>query len=151
VVRISDNVTINASSGTANVASDDVGGVQYQNVKIDVGGNGLSVPLSSSNPLPVTASTVNTSITNGRTVTVSANVAVLLASSTVVKEVIITAELDNTGVVVVGGSGVVSTLATRTGVPLNAGDSVSFQITNLNAINIAAVVATDGVTFMAFS
>ena len=151
MVRISDNVTINASSGTANVASDDVGGVQYQNVKIDVGGNGLSVPLSSSNPLPVTASTVNTSITNGRTVTVSANVAVLLASSTVVKEVIITAELDNTGVVVVGGSGVVSTLATRTGVPLNAGDSVSFQITNLNAINIAAVVATDGVTFMAFS
>ena len=133
------------------MASDDVGGVQYQNVKIDVGGNGLSVPLSSSNPLPVTASTVNTSITNGRTVTVSANVAVLLASSTVVKEVIITAELDNTGVVVVGGSGVVSTLATRTGVPLNAGDSVSFQITNLNAINIAAVVATDGVTFMAFS
>ena len=148
---MADNVTINASSGTANVASDDVGGVQYQNVKIDVGGNGLSVPLSSSNPLPVTASTVNTSITNGRTVTVSANVAVLLASSTVVKEVIITAELDNTGVVVVGGSGVVSTLATRTGVPLNAGDSVSFQITNLNAINIAAVVATDGVTFMAFS
>ena len=133
------------------MASDDVGGVQFQNVKIDVGGNGLSVPLSSSNPLPVTASTTNTSITNGRTVTVSANVAVALATSTVVKEVIITAELDNTGVVVVGGSGVVSTLATRTGVPLNAGDSVSFQITNLNAINIAAVVATDGVTFVAFS
>ena len=148
---MADNVTINASSGTANVASDDVGGVQFQNVKIDVGGNGLSVPLSSSNPLPVTASTTNTSITNGRTVTVSANVAVALATSTVVKEVIITAELDNTGVVVVGGSGVVSTLATRTGVPLNAGDSVSFQITNLNAINIAAVVATDGVTFVAFS
>lgn len=133
------------------MASDDVGGVQFQNVKIDIGGNGLSVPLSSSNPLPVTASTTNTSITNGRTVTVSANVAVALASSTVVKEVIITAELDNTGVVVVGGSGVVSTLATRTGVPLNAGDSVSFEITNLNAINIAAVVATDGVTYVAFS
>jgi hypothetical protein len=148
---VADNVTINASSGTANVASDDVGGVQFQNVKIDIGGNGLSVPLSSSNPLPVTTSTVNTSITNGRTVTVSANVAVALASSTVVKEVIITAETDNTGIVVVGGSGVVSTLATRTGVPLNAGDSVSFQITNLNAINIAAVVATDGVTYVALS
>ena len=148
---MADNVTINASSGTANVASDDVGGVQFQNVKIDVGGNGLSVPLSSTNPLPVTASTTNASITNGRTVTVSANVAVPLATSTVVKEVIITAETDNTGIVVVGGSGVVSTLATRTGVPLNAGDSVSFQITNLNAINIAAVVATDGVTYVAFS
>jgi len=148
---MADNVSVNASSGTANIATDDVGGVQFQNVKIDIGGNGLSVPLSSSNPLPVTTSTVNTSITNGRTVTVSANVAVALASSTVVKEVIITAELDNTGVVVVGGSGVVSTLATRTGVPLNAGDSVTFQITNLNAINIAAVVATDGVTYVAFS
>ena len=148
---MADNVSVNLSSGTASIATDDVGGVQYQNVKLDIGGNGLSVPVSSSNPLPVTASTVNTSITNGRTVTVSANVALALASSTVVKEVIITAELDNTGVVVVGGSGVVSTLATRTGVPLNAGDSVTFQITNLNAISLAAVVATDGVTYVAFS
>jgi hypothetical protein len=148
---MADNVSVNLSSGTASIATDDVGGVQYQNVKLDIGGNGLSVPVSSSNPLPVTTSTVNASITNGRTVTVSANVALALASSTVVKEVIITAELDNTGVVVVGGSGVVSTLASRTGVPLNAGDSVTFQITNLNAISLAAVVAGDGVTYVAFS
>jgi len=35
------------------VATDDVGGSQYQKVKIDVGGDGASAPLSNSNPLPV--------------------------------------------------------------------------------------------------
>ena len=148
---MADNVTINASSGTANVASDDVGGVQFQNVKIDVGGNGLSVPLSSSNPLPVTASTPNASITDGRTVVTTAGTRVALASSTVVKEVVITAETDNTGIVVVGGSTCVAALATRRGIPLNAGDSVSFQITNLNAVSLDSTVSGDGVTFMAFS
>ena len=148
---MADNVNINASSGTANIATDDVGGVQFQNVKIDVGGNGLSVPLSSSNPLPVTTSTVNTSVTDGRTVVTTAGTRVALASSTVVKEVIITAEMDNTGIVVVGGSTCVAALATRRGVPLSAGDSISFEITNLNAISLDSMVSGDGVTYVAFS
>jgi len=148
---VADNVSINASSGTANVSTDDVGGVQFQNVKLDIGGNGLSVPLSSTNPLPVTASVINASITDGRTVVTTAGTRVALASSTVVKEVVITAETDNTGIVVVGGSTCVAALATRRGIPLNAGDSVSFQITNLNAISIDSTVSTDGVTYVAFS
>lgn len=148
---MADNVSINASSGTANVSTDDVGGVQFQNVKLDIGGNGLSVPLSSTNPLPVTASVINASITDGRTVVTTAGTRVALASSTVVKEVVITAETDNTGIVVVGGSTCVAALATRRGIPLNAGDSVSFQITNLNAISIDSTVSTDGVTYVAFS
>jgi len=148
---VADNVSINASSGTANVSTDDVGGVQFQNVKLDIGGNGLSVPLSSTNPLPVTASVINASITDGRPVVTTAGTRVALASSTVVKEVVITAETDNTGIVVVGGSTCVAALATRRGIPLNAGDSVSFQITNLNAISIDSTVSTDGVTYVAFS
>lgn len=47
---MSDNVTLPAT-GTA-VATDDVGGVQYQRVKLDVGGDGASLPLSAANPLP---------------------------------------------------------------------------------------------------
>lgn len=148
---MADNVTINASAGTANIATDDVGGVQFQNVKLDIGGNGLSVPVSSSNPLPVTTSTANISLTDGRTTVTTAGTRVALASSTVVKEVIITAETDNTGIVVVGGSTCVAALATRRGIPLNAGDSVSFQITNLNAISLDATVSGDGVTYVAFS
>lgn len=148
---MADNVLINASAGTANIATDDVGGVQFQNVKLDIGGNGLSVPVSASDPLPVTTSTVNTSLTDGRKVVTTAGTRVALATSTVVKEVVITAETDNTGIVVVGGSTCVAALATRTGVPLNAGDSVSFQITNLNAVSLDSTVSGDGVTFVAFS
>lgn len=148
---MADNVSVNLSSGTASIATDDVGGVQYQSVKLDIGGNGLSVPVSSSNPLPVTSSTTNASVTDGRKVVTTAGTRVALAASTVVKEVVITAETDNTGIVVVGGSTVVAALATRSGIPLNAGDSISFQITNLNAISLDSTVSTDGVTYVAFS
>lgn len=44
---MADNVGI--TTGTdATIATDDVGGVQYQRVKLDVGGDGLSVPLVAS-------------------------------------------------------------------------------------------------------
>lgn len=149
---MADNVNINASSGTANIATDDVGGVQFQNVKIDVGGNGLSVPLSSSNPLPVSVTSANTTVTDGRTVVTTATTRVPLASSTACKEVIITAETDNTGIVVVGAAAtVVAALATRRGIPLNAGDSIVLQTDNLADIGLDSTVSGDGVTFIAFA
>lgn len=37
----------------ATIAADDVGGVLYQAIKIDVGGDGVSAPLSAANPLPI--------------------------------------------------------------------------------------------------
>lgn len=40
---MADNVAITAGSGT-NVATDDVGGVHFQKVKLDVGGDGATVP-----------------------------------------------------------------------------------------------------------
>ena len=149
---MADNVLINASSGTANVASDDVGGVQFQNVKIDIGGNGVSVPLSAANPLPVTTTSANTTVTDGRTVVTTAGTRVALASSTACKEVIITAETDNTGIVVVGAAAtVVAAIATRRGVPLSAGDSIVLQTDNLADVGLDSTVSGDGVTFMAFS
>lgn len=53
---MADNVTIPASgtgSVTPVVATDDVGGVHYQRVKLDVGGDGVSTPVTAAAPLPV--------------------------------------------------------------------------------------------------
>lgn len=43
---MADNVSIDEGAGAKVIASDDVGGVQYQKIKVDVGGDGVSVPLS---------------------------------------------------------------------------------------------------------
>lgn len=55
---MADNITFQSTVATppsgAVVATDDVGGVQYQKVKIDLGGDGASSPLTSGNPMPVT-------------------------------------------------------------------------------------------------
>lgn len=49
---MADNLTLPATGGT--VATDDVGGVHFQRVKLDLGGEGASVPVSGA--LPVSAS-----------------------------------------------------------------------------------------------
>lgn len=50
---MADNVTLNSGSGGATLATDDVSGVQFQKVKLDVGGDGATAMLSNSNPVPV--------------------------------------------------------------------------------------------------
>lgn len=49
---MADNVGYTPGVG-ATVAADDVGGVLYQVVKLDVGGDGVALPLSAANPLPI--------------------------------------------------------------------------------------------------
>jgi hypothetical protein len=51
---MADNVEITAGSGTT-IATDDVGGVQYQKVKVDFGGDGASAPVTAATGLPVDA------------------------------------------------------------------------------------------------
>jgi len=58
---MADNVGITTGAG-ATIASDDVGGVHYQRIKIDLGGDGLASPLvrgaqNKANSLPVTLAT----------------------------------------------------------------------------------------------
>lgn len=48
---MADNTTLNPGTGGDVVAADDVGGVKYQVVKLDLGGNGESVPVSGSLPV----------------------------------------------------------------------------------------------------
>lgn len=53
---MSDNVELNPGSGGAVAATDDVGGVHFQKVKLDLGGDGVSSPVVGS--LPVSAASL---------------------------------------------------------------------------------------------
>lgn len=68
-------------------------------------------------------------------------------TSTDITEVILTAETDNTGIIAVGGAGVIAALATRTGTPLLAGESIVLAEDNLTNIWIDSTVTGDGVTY----
>jgi hypothetical protein len=48
-----DNIDVTPGTGKT-VATDDVGGIQYQKVKLDVGGDGATAPLSPTDTLPAT-------------------------------------------------------------------------------------------------
>ena len=69
--------------------------------------------------------------------------AVVIGASTEIKYITMTANHDNTGRIHFGGSGV----GGASGAYLEAGDSWSAQIDNLNIINIIATQSGDGVTF----
>ena len=92
-----------------------------------------------------------TGIADGRKVVAVAATAEALAGATTCQRVDITAETDNTGIIVVGGSTAVALLATRQGTPLNAGDSYSLEIDDLADVFIDATVSGDGVTFTYFT
>lgn len=83
-----------------------------------------------------------------QTVTTAATRVQLSASSVPCKSVSITAKDTNTGVIVVGGSTVVALAgATRRGTPLNAGDTMTIDIGNLNLLYIDATVSGEGVVY----
>jgi hypothetical protein len=87
------------------------------------------------------------SVGDGRKTVTTGGTAEALASSTSIKSVVITAETDNTGVIVVGGSTVVAALGTRRGTPLSAGESLSLEIDNLADVYLDTTVNGDGVTY----
>lgn len=90
-----------------------------------------------------------TGIGHGRKVVAAAGTDLPLeTSSTPAKVVIVTAETNNTGVIVVGASGVDAALSTRTGTPLMPGDSTVLEIDDLADVYIDATVTGDGVTYM---
>lgn len=88
-----------------------------------------------------------TGVGHGVKVVTTAGTDVVLATSTPCKKVDIQAQTDNTGLIAVGGSGVDATVATGTGIILNAGDNYCLEIDNLADIFIDATVSTDGVRY----
>jgi hypothetical protein len=147
---MADNVAITAGTGTS-VATDDIGGNHYQRIKVTWGADGTANDASATNPLPVASVSGITGIGDDRKVVTTAGTRVALASSTACKQVVITAETDNTGIIVVGGSTVVASLATRRGIPLYPGDTISLEIDNLADVNLDSTVNGDGVTFAYFT
>lgn len=148
---MADNVAITAGSGTS-IATDQNGSDHVQIMKVTYGADGSFTLVSPTNPFPVSVTSSNTTITDERKIVTTAGTRVALASSTACKEVVITAETDNTGIVVVGAAAtVVAAIATRRGVPLSAGDSIVLQIDNLADVGLDSTVSGDGVTFVAFS
>lgn len=95
------------------------------------------------------AQEITTTLGTGRqTVTTAGTRVQLTTTSTRADWVIVTAETDNTGVITAGGSGVVGALATRQGVSLQAGDSVTVITDNLTDIYLDTTVNGDGVTYV---
>lgn len=85
------------------------------------------------------------SVLHGTTVVTTAATEVILAASQVVKSVSIKAKLANTGKIFVGGAGVSS----ADGYPLEPGESVSFDISNLANVWIDSAVSGEGVNYIA--
>lgn len=52
---MADNTTLNPGVGGDVIASDDIGGVKYQRVKLEYGEDGSATDVSLTNPLPVTS------------------------------------------------------------------------------------------------
>lgn len=91
--------------------------------------------------------TAGQAIGNGRKTVAASATSERLATETMCSAVCITAETDNTGVIVVGDSTVIAALATRQGTPLAAGDSMELNVSNLSSIWLDTTVNGDGVTF----
>ena len=49
---MADNTTLNAGTGGDVIASDDIGGVKHQRVKVEFGADGSATDVSAANPLP---------------------------------------------------------------------------------------------------
>lgn len=90
------------------------------------------------------------SIVDGRKTVTNAGTAEAITSSKILAHTAeITAETDNTGIIVVGASTAVASLSTRRGTPLAAGDTLTLYDTDLSTVYIDSTVSTDGVTFSA--
>ena len=92
-----------------------------------------------------------TGIGHGVKTVTTAGTDLALAASTACKKVDIQAQTDNTGRIAVGGSGVDATVATGTGIILEAGDVYSLEIDNLADVYIDSSVNGEGVRFTYFT
>lgn len=141
-----DNVAITAGSGTS-IATDDVGGVQYQRVKVTWGADGVASDANATTPLPVKADHATTGIGHGVKTVAVAGTDEAIAASTPAKWITIQAQTDNTGYIAVGATGVDATIATGTGVLLASGESITMPIDNLADVFIDATVSGDGARY----
>ena len=144
--------------GTAGVASADVLSVQgvASMTALKVDGSAVTQPVSGtiavSGTSPVSAASLplptgTATIGDGRQTVTTAGTAVQFASQAC-KQVTFTALSTNTGVVAIGASTVLAAAGTRRGVPLNSGDSVTLDLSNVNLAFVDSTVNGEGVSFL---
>ena len=85
---------------------------------------------------------------NGRKTVTTGGIDEALSTATIAKYIMITAETDNTGLICVGITGVDCALSTRTGIPLDAGDTIGVPTDDLSTVFIDSTVNGDGVSFL---
>lgn len=147
---MADDVTLNTMTGGDKVGADEIAGVKYQRNKLIIGADGSNDgDVAKGNPLPTYVAIG--SIVDGRKVVTTAGTPVALGTTQAIKKIYVQAETDNTGVIVIGNSTVVASLATRRGIALNAGDSIEIDIDDLAKLFIDTTVNGDGVTFTYFA
>lgn len=87
-------------------------------------------------------------LANGRVTVPTPGTAVALAGSAACAWVSVSALPSNTGLVCVGGAGVLATAGSETGVVLWPGGSVTVPTTNVANVYVDALVAGEGVSFL---
>lgn len=124
------------------IATDDVGGVQFQKVKLDLGGDGLSVPVVGALPIstPGLAGGILQTVT---TLTLATTAYPVPATPLAGRASVLVQALDtNTAAVWIGKSTVTADSAATGGIKLLPGQSVSMQLAAavlLYAISTATV------------
>jgi hypothetical protein len=92
-------------------------------------------------------STPSTAYTSGGKTVAVVGTPEALAASTAITKVDVTALSTNTMTLVVGDATVDATPATRTGTPLDAGDTVTIEIDDLAKVYVDVLFAGEGVSF----
>lgn len=79
---MADNTTLNSGTGGDVIASDDIGGVKFQRVKICHGADGSSTDVSSASPLPISDASGSITVDNGGTFAVQASLSAAIPAGT---------------------------------------------------------------------
>ena len=138
---MADNTTLNPGSGGDTYASDDIGGVKWQRVKLGVGADGAATDASNAAPVPVQV--INTSRTDLRFYAVAA-----AAGSTTTETAITLTKSAGTGATSTATSFVITSgkrfKITHLSVATRGNATATAQTTTFNLrINAAGAVATN--------
>lgn len=134
---MADNVPITAGSGT-DIATDDVGGVQYQRVKNVWGADGVATDVSATNPMPVVAQSKAAATGTITSPSIAATTTTALASNTA--RLGATFYNDSTGIIYIALAATAS--ATAFTVKLYPGDYYELPGSNVVFTGLVSAIAT---------
>ena len=136
---MADNVAITPGSGST-IATDDVGGVHYQTVKLDVGGDGVSVPVEDA--LPVRQTGLITGVLQKIT-TVSTSAVAVPATALTGRASIVVQNVGST-TIYLGSATVTADTAATGGIQLAAGATLPYPVSLSDAVDLYAISSGAG-------